>query len=129
MSARDTYVRPMRGWWRRNPFFVRYMAREATAIFVYLYALLLIAGLVALRNGPAAFDAWLAMLRNPAVMSFLFASLGVFAYYTLSWFRIMPKTMPPLRFAGRRVAAGAITAAGLAAAAIASGALVALALA
>jgi fumarate reductase subunit C len=129
MSARDTYVRPMRGWWRRNPFFVRYMAREATAIFVYLYALLLIAGLVALRNGPASFDAWLGMLRNPFVMSFLLASQGVFAYHTLSWFRIMPKTMPPVRFAGRRVAAAAITAAGLAAAAIASGALIALGLA
>jgi fumarate reductase subunit C len=125
MSVRDTYVRPMRGWWRRNPFFVRYMAREATAAFVYLYALLLVLGLVALRNGQQAFETWLELLRNPAMRLFLVASLGVFAYHTLSWFLIMPKTMPPIRLSGRRVAALTITAAGLAAAALASGALVA----
>jgi hypothetical protein len=41
----------MTGWWKRDPFFVRYMAREATAIFVYLYAIVLVAGLSALANG------------------------------------------------------------------------------
>ena len=25
------YVRPMAGWWKRDPFFMRYMARELTA--------------------------------------------------------------------------------------------------
>ncbi len=36
MSARRPYVRPMTGWWRRDPFFVRYMIREATALMVAL---------------------------------------------------------------------------------------------
>jgi fumarate reductase subunit C len=31
---RTAYLRPMRGWWRRDPFFVRYMVREATALAV-----------------------------------------------------------------------------------------------
>ena len=30
--ARRPYVRPMQGWWRRDPFFMRYMLREATAV-------------------------------------------------------------------------------------------------
>ena len=34
MAARRTYVRPMQGWWTKNPYFMKYMAREATAIYV-----------------------------------------------------------------------------------------------
>ena len=39
MSARRPYVRPMAGWWRRNPWFVEYMLHEATALAVAAYAL------------------------------------------------------------------------------------------
>ena len=46
MTVRKPYVRPMAGWWRRNPFFVRYMMRELTAPFVAIYALILLIGLV-----------------------------------------------------------------------------------
>ena len=120
MAARRTYVRPMAGWWRRNPFFMRYMAREATAIFVYLYALLLIAGLVALRNGEAAYDGWLAWLRHPLGILFQLVTLAVFVYHTWSWFQIMPKTMPPVMIAGKRLEPSVITAAGLIAAGVAS---------
>jgi len=31
-TARRPYVRPMKGWWKRDPFFVRYMWREVTAL-------------------------------------------------------------------------------------------------
>ena len=120
MTKRHTYVRPMQGWWRRDPFFMRYMAREATAIFVYLYGIVLVIGLVALRNGAAAFDAWLAWLRHPLGIAFQLVALAVFAYHTWSWFEIMPKTMPPVIVGGRKLAPGLITTAGLAAAAVAS---------
>ena len=42
--AANTYVRPMTGWWKRNPYHRRYMLREATALFVTLYALNLLEG-------------------------------------------------------------------------------------
>ena len=126
MAARRPYVRPMEGWWKRNPFFVRYMAREATAVFVYLYALLLAGGLVSLANGEAAFNAWLAWLRQPPMIVFQLVCLAVFAYHTWSWFVIMPKTMPPLRVAGKRVTASAITCTGVGIAVFSSLALVAL---
>ena len=41
MNARRPYVRPMQGWWRRDAFFVRYMVREATAVAVLVYAIVL----------------------------------------------------------------------------------------
>ena len=113
MAARRSYVRPMDGWWKKNPFFVRYMAREATAVFVYLYGLLLVGGLVDLAHSEAAFNGWLAWLRAPFGIAFQLVCLAVFAYHTWSWFVIMPKTMPPLTVAGQRLQASAITASGV----------------
>ena len=114
MSARRTYVRPMQGWWTRNPFFVKYMAREATAVIVYLYGLLLVWGIVSVANGDAAFNGWLAWLKSPIGIAFQIVSLLVFAYHTWSWFSIMPKTMPPVKVGGKRLSAAVITGTGIA---------------
>ena len=32
VTGRKPYVRPMAGWWKRDPFFVAYMIRETTAL-------------------------------------------------------------------------------------------------
>lgn len=115
MAARRPYVRPMAGWWKRNPFFLVYMAREVTALFVALYALILLAGLARLSQGPAAFESWLDGLRSPWSVALHFLLLAVFAYHTWSWFRIMPKTMAPVHVGGKRLSAAAITTLGIAA--------------
>jgi fumarate reductase subunit C len=129
MSAmrRHTYVRPMDGWWRRDPFFLRYMAREATAVFVVIYAAILLVTVLRLAEGRAAFDAWMATLGSPSGIVLHSMLLAAFAYHTWSWFAIMPKTMPPVSIAGRRVAPGLITAAGVAFSVMMSAALVAIA--
>jgi len=103
MAFRRTYVRPMDGWWRRDPYFIRYMAREATAVFVVIYAVILLAGLIRLSQGAAAFSDWLEGLASPWSVAFHVLLIAVFAYHTWSWFRIMPKTMPPVVVAGRRL--------------------------
>lgn len=118
--TRQAYVRPMAGWWRRDPFFMRYMAREATALFVVAYALILLATLANLARGPVAFLAWMQFLRSPLSLVIHAVLLAAFSWHTVTWFLIMPKTMPPVAIAGKKVAASAITAAGLAAAAAAS---------
>ncbi|HEX6363201.1 MAG TPA: fumarate reductase subunit C, partial [Albitalea sp.] len=64
--ARRPYVRPMQGWWKRDPFFVRYMVREATALAVLVYAIVLAVGVVRLAQGEAAWGAYVAALRTPA---------------------------------------------------------------
>ncbi len=116
MAIRRTYVRPMDGWWRRDPFFLRYMAREFTSIFVVAYALILLAGLIRLSQGEGAFGDWLDGLASPASVAFHVVLFAVFAYHTWSWFRIMPKTMPPVLVAGHRLSARAITGIGVCAA-------------
>jgi fumarate reductase subunit C len=123
MAARRTYLRPMDGWWRRDPFFVRYMAREATAIFVVIYAVTLLVGVLRLAQGEAAYQGWVASLRGAPGIALHIVLLVAFLYHTFTWFAIMPKTMPPIVIAGRKLAPAVITGAGLAASVIVSAAL------
>lgn len=120
MTYVRTYVRPMRAWWRRNPFYRAYMLREATALFVALYALVLLVGLARLAQGRAAYEAWRAALTTPPALAFHAVALAAFVYHAWSWFAVMPKTLPFIRLAGRPVPDRAIVATGLAAAVIAS---------
>lgn len=123
VSARRPYLRPMGAWWRRDPFFMRYMAREATAVCVALYALLLLAGLLCLMRGEAAWAAWVQWLRSPLSLLLHAVLLVAMVYHTLSWFEIMPKTLPMMFAGGRRVNPRLITRAGLVAALLSSVAL------
>jgi fumarate reductase subunit C len=126
-ALRRAYVRTMDGWWRRDPFFMRYMVREATAVAVLAYAIVLAVGVVRLAQGEAAWNGWLAALRSPVSLLFHLVLLVAMIVHARSWFEIMPKTMPMLFVGGRRVAAARITGTGWAAAVIASVALLALA--
>ena len=114
MNKRRPYVRSMDGWWRRNPYFVEYMIHEGTALFVAAYAGLLLNGLLHLSQGEAAWNAWLAALKNPFYIGFHVLALIALTYHTYTWFKIMPRTMPPVVVGGQRLSAWAITGSGLA---------------
>jgi fumarate reductase subunit C len=120
MAERRPYRRSMEGWWKRNPYFKRYMAREVTAFFVALYGLLMVAGVVKLAEGPAAFAGWMELMRSGWSIALHVVLLAVFVYHTYSWFEIMPKTMPPVVVGGKRLEGGTITNLGITAAALAS---------
>jgi len=117
---RKAYVRPMHGWWRRDPFFVRYMMREATAVAVLAYAIVLTVGVVRLAQGEAAWNGWLQALRSPWSLLMHAVLLVAMFVHAKSWFEIMPKTMPMMVVGGRRVASATITRSGWAATAVAS---------
>ena len=119
MSNRRPYVRSMDGWWKRDAYFIRYMAREVTALFVAAYAVVLLVGVLRLSQGQAAFEGWLQALKSPLSLVFHLILLATFVYHTWSWFNIMPKTMPIMFVGGKRVQPGTITGTGLAASVIA----------
>ncbi len=126
MTKRRPYVRPMDGWWRKNPYFVEYMIHEGTALFVAAYAAVLLISLLRLAQGEAAWNAWLATLQGSWAICFHLLALVAIAYHTYTWFKIMPRTMPPVIVGGNKLAGWVITAGGLAAAAATSLALLAL---
>ena len=108
-TLRRGYVRPMQGWWRRDPFFVRYMIREVTAVAVLVYAIILMVGVVRLSQGEAAFNGWLAALKTPGSILLHLVLLASMVVHAKSWFDIMPKTMPLLFMGGHRVEGSTIT--------------------
>jgi fumarate reductase subunit C len=98
-----TYVRPMQGWWRRNPFFTRYMVREASCVFLGIYALILLVGLACLLHGEGAYRGWLAALRNPISILFHVLALLTVGYHAYTWWKVAPKTAPDLRVGGKPI--------------------------
>src|SRR6185295_20388682 len=95
------YVRTMQGWWRRDPFFVRYMVREATAVAVAVYTIVLTVGVVRLAQGEAAWNGWLDALKTPWAMLLHVVLLIAMVVHAKTWFEIMPKTMPMIFVGGR----------------------------
>jgi fumarate reductase subunit C len=106
----------MNSWWKRDPFFVAYMARELTAFAVLAYSIVLAIGLVRLSQGEAAWNGWLAAVRSPIGWILHAVFLLSMIVHSKSWFEIMPKTMPILFVGGKRVAASTITRIGFVAA-------------
>lgn len=109
MSARNTYIRSMDGWWLKNPFFVRYMIREATAVFVSIYAIILIAGLGSLAAGKTAYDGWLAAMQSPLAVIFHLCALAAALYHMITWFNVSPKAAPAIFLGGKPVPDGMIS--------------------
>ena len=115
MSATKPYIRSTDGWWRRDPFFMRYMAREASAIFLAVYTVILLVGLVRLSQGAAAYEAWRAALAQPLAIVFHGIALLAVAYHAYTWWKVMPKTLPMLHAGGQRISELALSAVGWAA--------------
>ncbi len=103
MSARNTYVRPMSGWYRRNPHFMAYMMRELTAVFLAGYAGMLLAGVIAVSRGPEAYAAFQEFLASPLSLGLHVLIFIAAVYNAYTWFSISPKAMPPIKLAGKRV--------------------------
>lgn len=99
------YVRPMPGWWKHNPFFIRYMVRELTAVAVWVYALIVTVGVFRLGQGEAAWNGWLQALQSPLSIALHLVLLLGMVLHVHSWFEIMPKTMAPIVIQGERVSA------------------------
>jgi fumarate reductase subunit C len=115
MSARKPYMRPMDGWWRRNPYYVRYMIMETTSVIVALYALILLVGVWRLSQGEAAYAGWLAALREPLAVALHVFMLLAMIYHAYTWWKVLPKTLPLLHIGGRPVPGLLLSSAGWAA--------------
>ena len=117
-DPRKPYLRPMRGWWKRNPFYIRYLAMEATSLLIAVYALILLFGVLRLSQGETAFNGWLEALRSPLSVVLHVILLLAFVYHSYSWFKIMPKTLPPIYWHGEKLPQPLITRIGVTAAVI-----------
>ncbi|HET9403103.1 MAG TPA: fumarate reductase subunit C [Burkholderiales bacterium] len=112
MAKVKTFVRPMEGWWRKNPYFVRYMIRESSSVFLAIYAVILLVGLLRLTQGEAVYEAWRAALTSPVSILFHWLALLTVGYHAYTWWKVAPKTAPDIRVAGRAIPECVITGGG-----------------
>ena len=102
-NLRRPFVRPMpTSWWLKEKRYIRYMVREATCLFIGLYALILLVGVIRLSQGAEAFEAYLLALWSPAsfILSVFIFQMAVI--HSMSWFNLTPKAMP-LWIGGKKV--------------------------
>ena len=103
MSERRPYLRPQpRTWWAHPPYRA-YTIRELCGVALAIYAAILLAGLVCLVRGPEAFESYRAFLASPLSLVIHLALLVTTLWHMVTWFRILPKTMPKLVWRGRLV--------------------------
>lgn len=85
---------PVYSWWTLRPRYIRYMAREASSLFIGAYTGVIVAGLVQLARGAEAWNAFLDVLHAPLSIAFHLVALGFSLYHTITWFSVTPKAMP-----------------------------------
>src|SRR4051812_16523266 len=89
------YIRKVKAtWWLGQPRYVTYMVRELTSLFVALYCLVLVIGLLRLAQGHVAWDGFLAALGSPAGVMLQLICLAFAIFHSATWFAVTPKAMP-----------------------------------
>lgn len=113
MSERRPFHRPQsRHWWAQQPY-RSYTIRELCGVGVALYAVILLLGLVCLWRGPEAFDSYRQVLAGGWSLLVHLGLLAAVLWHVMTWFQILPKTMPRLILRGRLVAPRQVTAVAL----------------
>ena len=94
--SRRPYVRevPPTTWYFRMPRYMRYMVREVTSIFIGIYTVIMLVGLMRLSEGPAQWQGFLDALKSPGSVTFQVLALLFALYNSFTWFNVAPKALP-----------------------------------
>jgi len=101
-------------WWIADPhfnrpFYLDYMARESTCIFIALYTILFVWGLGALASGPEAYAGFIGAMQSTGGVILQLVILAFAVYHTVTWFILAPQGMKPMRMKnGKRVPSGRV---------------------
>jgi fumarate reductase subunit C len=78
-------------WWLAWRHYFLYMMREATAIFIALFALVYLYFIYQLVQGPEAYANVLNLFRSPGMILFHVVALAFAVYHTWTWFSLTPR--------------------------------------
>lgn len=91
-SKRKPYIPEMQAnWWQKLGFYRFYMLREGTSVPAVWFSLLLLAGILSLRNGAESWATYVAFLQNPVVLLINLIALLAALLHTKTWFELAPK--------------------------------------
>jgi fumarate reductase subunit C len=111
-----------RHWWAHKPY-LAYTIRELSGVAVALYGAVLLTGLVCLWRGREAYAVYRHVLASPWSLLVHLVLLAAVLWHVVTWFRILPKTLPKLVLHGRLVSQQRISTVALLLACVCSAAL------
>jgi fumarate reductase subunit C len=113
MSERRPFHRPQpRHWWAHKPYRA-YTIRELSGVAVAVYGAILLAGLVCLWRGPDAYALYRRILASDGSLAVHAVLLAAVLWHVVTWFEILPKTMPKLILRGRPLSQRGVSVAAL----------------
>ena len=88
------YHRPLSNtWWLQRTFYIVFILRELTALFVAFYAIVLLSIIHALGSGREAYESMLMLLRAPAMIALHVVALAFVCFHSITWFNLTPKAV------------------------------------
>ncbi|MBI4484185.1 MAG: fumarate reductase subunit C [Acidobacteria bacterium] len=80
-------------WWLWRGAYFLIMLRELSSVFIAAYLVFLLVLLHKVREGPAAYDAYLDFLWSPTMIVFHIVALAFATMHTITWFNLTPKAV------------------------------------
>ena len=89
-------------WWLGSWFYLKFILRELSSVFIAWFVILTLLQVSALKRGPAEYAEFQEWLRSPFVVALNALSLCFVVFHTVTWFNLAPKAMG-IRLHGKRV--------------------------
>jgi fumarate reductase subunit C len=94
-------------WWLESRPYTAFVLRELTSVFVAGFALVTLALVRAIGQGPEAYARFLARLGTPAMVAFHAVALLFVLFHSITWFNLAPRAVV-VRLRGRRLPDAAV---------------------
>ena len=89
-------------WWLERWEYLRFVLREISSVFVAYFVVLMLMQILAVSRGPAAYDKFQNLLRNPLVIALNIVSFLFVVFHSITWFNLSARAMV-VRIGGKRV--------------------------
>ena len=89
-------------WWLYKWYYLKFVLRELSSIFVAYFVVITLLQIHSLRRGPEAYGRFEERMRNPLVFALNTISLLFVLFHAITWFNLAPRAMV-VRLGGKRV--------------------------
>ena len=89
-------------WWLDRWTYLKFILREVSSVFVAWFVILTLLQIGALKRGPADYEEFQEVLRNPILVALNILSLLFVIFHAVTWFNLASKAMA-IRVGGKRV--------------------------
>ena len=89
-------------WWLWNWYYLKFVLRELSSIFVAYFVVITLLQIHSLSRGPEAYARFEERTRNPLMIALNAISLLFVLFHTITWFNLAPRAIVA-RVGGKRV--------------------------